>query len=83
MISLWVATAFLLKTKKKWIVSLLTAFPATFMTAISVTYILVADEGFKLPSYIGYTLGLMAALLIIVNYALMISRKDKLRATNI
>jgi ABC-type transport system involved in cytochrome c biogenesis permease subunit len=36
--------------------------PATFMTAVSITYILVAPEGFKLASSIAYPVGLAAAV---------------------
>ena len=57
MISLWVATAYLIKTGKKKIGSLLTALPATFMSAVSLTYILMAGEGFRLSGSIAYPAG--------------------------
>ena len=44
MVSLWVATSYLLKTNKNKLSSLLTALPASFMSAVSLTYILLADE---------------------------------------
>lgn len=50
MIALWVSTAYLLKKCKYRFGSLLTALPATFMTAVSLTYILTAKEGFRLPT---------------------------------
>ena len=68
MISLWVATAYLLKSNKRKIASLLTALPATFMSAVSMTYILMADEGFGLPSYIGYPVGLAFAVMLLAVY---------------
>ena len=79
MISLWVATSYLVKTKKKKITSLLTAIPATFMTAVSVTYILVAKEGFKLSTAIGYPVGIAAAVILFATYFVLInlSRKQK------
>ena len=79
MISLWVATSYLVKTKKKKITSLLTAVPATFMTAVSVTYILVAKEGFKLSTSIGYPVGIAAAVILFATYLVLInlSRKQK------
>jgi carbon starvation protein CstA len=75
MIALWVATAFLLKTKDKWIPTLLTALPATFMTAVSVTYILVAQEGFKLSYEIGYPIGIAAAAAAFTAYVIATVRK--------
>ena len=75
MIALWVATAFLLKTKDKWITTLLTALPATFMTAVSVTYILVAQEGFKLSYGIGYPIGIAAAAAAFTAYVIVTVRK--------
>ena len=74
MISLWVATSYLVKTKKNKIASLLTAVPATFMTAVSVAYILVAKEGFKLSTAIGYPVGLCAAVLLFVVYVILLTK---------
>ena len=68
MISLWVATAYLLKVNKKKIFSLLTALPAAFMSAVSLTYILMADEGFKLSAKIGYPAGVIFALVLFCVY---------------
>ena len=62
MISLWVATAYLLKTNQKKRTSFLTAVPASFMSAVSMTYILMADEGFGLSAKIGYPVGIVFAL---------------------
>jgi carbon starvation protein CstA len=61
MISLWVATAYLLKTHENRIASLITALPATFMSAVSLTYILMAKEGFQLGSNIAYPAGVLFA----------------------
>lgn len=59
MIVLWTTGAYLVKFKKPhWIASL----PATFMTAVSITYILQAPEGFKLSTSIAYPAGLIAAV---------------------
>ena len=72
MISLWVATAYLIRNKDRWYPSLLTAIPAIFMTAVSMTYILVASEGFQLPHLTGYTIGGGVALLMGVLYIITI-----------
>ncbi len=67
MISLWVATAYLLKTGTRPWASLLTALPAAFMSAVSMTYILMAREGFRLSASIAYPAGaIFAAALFLV-----------------
>ena len=74
MISLWVATSYLIRNKKQRFISLITAIPASFMTAVSVTYILVANEGFKLSTAIGYPIGLIAAAVLFVTYIIQALR---------
>ncbi len=74
MISLWVATVYLLKNNKNINASLITALPATFMTAVSVTYILTANEGFRLSVMISYPVGIVAALALFGFY--MIRRRQ-------
>ncbi|MCR5098839.1 MAG: carbon starvation protein A [Lachnospiraceae bacterium] len=64
MISLWVATAYLIKTYPGKKTSLMTALPATFMSAVSMTYILMAKEGLGLSSSIGYPVGTAFACLL-------------------
>ena len=77
MITLWVATAYLVKVKPKRNISLLTAVPAAFMSAVSLTYILMAKEGFRLPMQIAYPAGIAFAVLLIAAYAVMTVRRDK------
>ncbi len=69
MISLWVATAYLIKTREKKVVSLVTALPATFMSAVSMTYILMANEGFRLSGAIAYPAGIAFAAALCMIYA--------------
>lgn len=58
MLALWAGAAFLYKFKKNpWVA----AIPATFMSAVSLTYILMAPEGFKLSSAIAYPIGIAFA----------------------
>ena len=64
MLSLWVITAYLLKMKKNRFTSLIAALPAAFMTAVSFTYILMANEGFRLGENIGYPVGIAAAVIL-------------------
>ena len=68
MIALWVATAYLLKKGKKKYGTLITAMPATFMSAVSMTYILMADEGFRLSSGIAYPVGIGFAVVLFCIY---------------
>ena len=79
MISLWVATSYIVKNNKNRYSSLLTAVPATFMTAVSVTYILVAKEGFKLSVSIGYPIGIVAAVVLFVIYIILLCRSVPLK----
>ena len=77
MVALWVATAYLLKKGKYRFGSLLTALPATFMTAVSVTYILMAKEGFKLDQTASYIIGTVAAASLLIVYAIFLVKKNR------
>ena len=68
MIALWIATIYLLKTRKHKIASLITALPASFMSAVSLTYILMAKEGFGINQDIAYPIGIIFALLSFIVY---------------
>lgn len=68
MIALWVATSYLLKNVKNKYYSFITALPATFMSAVSATYILMADEGFGLSPKVSYPIGIVFALALFVLY---------------
>lgn len=57
---LWVITAYLIQEGKWFWVSLV---PAVFMTAVATSYILVAPEGFQLPTRIAYLVGVGVASL--------------------
>ena len=68
MVSLWVATAYLIKKGNGRFSSLITALPAAFMSAVSLTYILMAPEGFRLGSTIAYPAGIIFAALLSAFY---------------
>jgi carbon starvation protein CstA len=58
MIALWMGAAYLYQHKiTHWVASI----PAIFMSAVSVTYILQAAEGFQLTTSISYPVGLVSA----------------------
>lgn len=77
MIALWVSTAYLLKENSHRFASLITALPATFMTAVSVTYILIADEGFRLPQCVAYVAGGVAAVAALCAYCRVLHRSGR------
>ncbi len=62
MIALWVATAYLMRRGNMRYGSLITAIPAAFMSAVSLTYILMSGEGFGLPAAVSYPAGIVFAL---------------------
>ncbi|MBW4829428.1 MAG: carbon starvation protein A [Clostridiaceae bacterium] len=73
MIVLWASAAYLVKVKKShWIASL----PATFMTAVSITYIMMAPEGFKLSSKISYPVGFVVAIGVLVYFIKKLNKKE-------
>lgn len=60
MIMLWTAAVYLAQNRKlHWIATV----PATFMTAVTVTYIFQAPEGFRLSTQVSYPVGIIAAVL--------------------
>lgn len=60
MMALWAGAVFLYKYKKNaWMAAL----PATFMSGVSLTYILMAAEGFRLSKAIAYPAGIIFAVL--------------------
>ncbi len=72
MIMLWAAAAFLYQEKRlHWIASI----PATFMTAVSMTYILQAPEGFGLSTAISYPGGLAITVLIVIAFVRHITKQ--------
>lgn len=59
MIMLWASAQYLVKHGKfHWICTI----PAAFMTAVTITYIIIAPEGFQLSDAIGYPVGIGAAV---------------------
>ena len=77
MIALWVATAYLMKQGKRRFGSLLTALPAAFMSAVSLTYILMAKEGFGLSAAVAYPAGAVFALALFGTYLALLWRRKQ------
>jgi len=78
MVSLWVATSYLLKKAKKPFYSLMTACPATFMSGVSMTYILMAEEGFSISKNIAYPIGMAFAVACFAIYVYVWQGKKEL-----
>ncbi len=74
MIVLWATAMYLyLKKKNMWIAVV----PATFMSAVSMTYILQAPEGFKLPISVSYPSGIAFALAVLAFFLIVTRRKER------
>ena len=78
MIVLWTAAMYLaLRKQFHWMATV----PAVFMTAVSMTYILVAPEGFKLAASIAYPVGIAVAVISLILFLMAIKKKDKEKIT--
>lgn len=73
-VTLWVATMYLCQNVRR-IYSFVTAIPATFMTALSVTYILTAKEGLRLDIVLSETIGLGVALVCFAAFLWKLSKE--------
>ena len=73
-IVLWASAAYMVsRGKAHWFVSI----PATFMTAVCVTYIMMAPEGLSLSAATSYPVGVTAAISAIITFLM----KNKKNAT--
>lgn len=62
-IILWTAGMYLVNIgRRHWIATI----PATFMTAVCTSYILIAPEGFKLSQAISYPIGIIGAIVAMI-----------------
>jgi len=60
---LWTVTVYLMREKKNFWLALI---PSTFMTAVVVSYILLAPEGFSLPVDVSIFIGIFTSLVLMV-----------------
>ena len=58
------------------------AFPAAFMTAVSVTYLMISEEGFSINQTISYIIGISAAVALFIVYLVFLIRNSKASRTN-
>ncbi|MDR1863028.1 MAG: carbon starvation protein A [Treponema sp.] len=73
-VALWAAAAYLAKTGKFYWIALL---PATFMTVVVTSYIIVAPEGFRAPYSVGIIIGLVVAVVLFFLFIPLIGVKQK------
>lgn len=69
MIVLWTGAVYLYRRQPKAMHYLYAAVPATFMSAVTSTYILQAPEGFKLPTSFTYPAGVVFAIFCAILFA--------------
>ena len=77
MIALWVSTAYLMKKGKYRFGSLISVLPAAFMTAVSITYILMAKEGFRINQAVSYIVGIAAAVVLFGIYLFFLFNRKR------
>ena len=77
MIALWVSTSYLIKNGKHRFGSLITALPAAFMTAVSITYILMAKEGFRINQSVSYIAGITVSVILFGIYLFSLLKKQE------
>ena len=77
MIVLWTGSVYLYRTFRGKLYYIIGMIPATFMSAVTMTYILQAKEGFGLPTNITYPVGLViAALFLFLFLRTTVMKKD-------
>lgn len=80
MIVLWASAVYLVKNKKyHWISTV----PATFMTAVTTSYILQAEEGFKLASGISNAVGVIAAVIFLGIFLIKAKNSKKVQGKKV
>jgi len=78
-IVLWASAVYMAKNEKlHWIATA----PATFMTAVCSTYILIAPEGLKLSTAIGYPAGIAVAVLALAAFMFSNMKRTRLEAAS-
>jgi len=73
-IVLWTAAMYMVtKGRSHWFATI----PATFMTAVVTTYILIAPEGFHLSQTIAYTVGILTTIATLSIFLYVVKQKNK------
>lgn len=74
MIVLWTAAAYLVKIKSFHFIASL---PAGFMTSVTMTYIMIAPEGLKLPASFAYPVGIASGFVAFAWFMYTAARQNK------
>ena len=82
MITLWAAAMYLVRNAQKWWYSLMCALPAAFMSGVSFTYILMAEEGFQISQSIAYPVGIVFSLACFLLYCSQSHQHQQTTATH-
>ena len=80
MMALWAAATYVCRFVGRnygWIA----AVPATYMTSVSVAYILQAQEGFRLPAALSNGVGICAAVVCLTLYVVKVYVKSEVKST--
>jgi carbon starvation protein CstA len=72
--TLWAVTMWMVRRNKNYWMALI---PALFMTVVSVTYILGAPEGFRLPHEINLPIGVGVMLVAAICFAVYLRKRRK------
>lgn len=73
MIVLWIGAVYLVRAgKPHWVATV----PATFMTAVSATYLLQAPEGFSLRPAISYPVGASCAVVLLAVFLFVVFKRN-------
>jgi len=75
--TLWACTVYLTRKRKPYIITLL---PAAFMTAVSVSFLLVSDNAFALPAAVGYASAIATFLLSLALFLVWKRKETRRRA---
>lgn len=78
MVVLWAVTIYLVQERKMYLISLV---PAIFMTIVCSCYILIAPEGFQLPSHVAYLIGGSISTIIVGLFIRYVYRWEKTAKT--
>jgi carbon starvation protein CstA len=73
-IVLWAISVYLIREKKFYWITLI---PSVFMTAVTLTYLLIAPEGFRLSAEIGYPAGIGCALIALFLFYYLSGFKER------
>lgn len=77
MIALWVGAVYLNNNNRGKHYYFMAAIPATFMSAVSCTYIMMAPEGFRLSAQVSYPTGIVFAIVCFIIF-MTFGRKRKI-----